>query len=89
MSETSLSVLDASAVLARADVEGLEYDLEAPGVGFRTFDTSSARSETAIWKEGSGLSLGDRACLALAGAVSGSAVTADRRCMPHRISECG
>ena len=114
MSETSLSVLDASAVLALlqeeegadeveslldgalmstvnlsevlqkgeqhgADVEGLEYDLEALGVGFRTFDTSSARSAAAIWKEGSGLSLGDRACLALAGAVSGSAVTADRR----------
>ena len=62
-----------------ADVEGLEYDLEALDVGFRTFDISSARSAAAIWKEGSGLSLGDRACLALAGAVSGSAVTADRR----------
>lgn len=61
------------------DVEGLEYDLEALGVGFSAFDTASARSSAELWSAGQGLSVGDRACLALASSVDGVALTTDHR----------
>jgi PIN domain nuclease of toxin-antitoxin system len=61
-----------------ADVEGLEYDLEALGVGFRPLDVPAARETAALWRKGSGLSLGDRACLALAAQVGGVAVTTEQ-----------
>jgi PIN domain nuclease of toxin-antitoxin system len=78
-----LSTVNLSEVLQKAeqhavDVEGLEFDLEALGVVHRDFDLACARGAAALWRRGSGLSLGDRACLALAGAVDGTAVTADR-----------
>ncbi|MGH2630192.1 MAG: PIN domain nuclease [Actinomycetota bacterium] len=61
------------------DVEGLEYDLEALGVEFAPFDMSAARSTAELWAAGRGLSLGDRACLALASEVDGVAMRADHR----------
>lgn len=62
-----------------ADVEGLEHDLEALGVEFRPFDVAAARATADRWHAGAGLSLGDRACLALASEIDGVAMTADRR----------
>ena len=79
-----MSCVNLSEVLQKAeqhavDVEGLEYDLEALGVRFAPFDTSAARSSAELWGPGRGLSLGDRACLALAVSVDGVALTADHR----------
>jgi len=63
------------------DTEGLEFDLEALGVEFHPFDVSQARATADIWARAprAGLSLGDRACLALARSLDRTAVTADRR----------
>lgn len=81
-----MSTVNLSEVLQKSeqhgiDTEGLEYDLEALGVQFRAFDVSQARATAEIWAEvpRAGLSLGDRACLALARAVDGTAATTDRR----------
>jgi ribonuclease VapC len=79
-----VSCVNLSEVLQKAEqhgvrTEGLEYDLEALGVEFRDFDVSSARPTAQAWSRGSGLSLGDRACLALAVQVGGTAVTTDAR----------
>ena len=79
-----MSCVNLSEVLQKAEqhgvgIEGLEFDLEALGVVFRDFDVPSARTTAETWSRGSGLSLGDRACLALAGGVGGTAVTADAR----------
>ena len=79
-----MSCVNLSEVLQKAeqhgvDTEGLEVDLEALGVEFRDFDISSARPTAEAWTRGSGLSLGDRACLALAGHLGGTAVTTDAR----------
>lgn len=61
----------------RVETEGLEFDLEALGIEFRDFDLPMARATAEAWSTGTGLSLGDRACLALAQRVSGTAVTTD------------
>ncbi len=79
-----MSCVNLSEVLQKAEqhdvhTEGLEFDLEALGVEFRAFDASSARPTAEAWTPGSGLSLGDRACLSLAMYVGGSAVTTDAR----------
>ena len=82
MDGSLMSCVNLSEVLQKAEqhgveTEGLEVDLEALGVEFRDFDVSSARPTALAWTPGSGLSLGDRACLALAGQVGGTAVTTD------------
>ena len=79
-----MSCVNLSEVLQKAeqhavDVEGLEYDLEALGVQFAPFDVPAARSSAELWRSGRGLSLGDRACLALAASIDGVALTADQR----------
>jgi PIN domain nuclease of toxin-antitoxin system len=79
-----MSCVNLAEVLRKAeqhdvDVEGLEYDLEALGVRFAPFDTPAARSSAELWGSGRGLSLGDRACLALATSIDGVALTADHR----------
>jgi PIN domain nuclease of toxin-antitoxin system len=79
MSCVNLSEVIQKAEQHGADTEGLEYDLEALGVTFRPFDVPAARTATAAWKAGSGLSLGDRACLALAAEVDGVALTTEGR----------
>ena len=78
-----MSCVNLSEVLQKAeqhqvDTEGLEYDLEALGIGFRGFAVPDARATAERWMAGSGLSLGDRACLTLAATVGGSAVTTER-----------
>jgi ribonuclease VapC len=79
-----MSCVNLAEVLQKAEqhdveVEGLEYDLEALGVEFAPFDTPAARSTAELWGSGRGLSLGDRACLALAASIDGVALTADQR----------
>jgi ribonuclease VapC len=61
------------------DVAGLQEDVEALGVRVAVFDADAAEATAALWAatRESGLSLGDRACLALARALSMTAVTAD------------
>lgn len=60
--------------------EGLEYDLEALGVRLVPFDDVDARRTSEVWERAprAGLSLGDRACLALAERLDAEALTADR-----------
>ena len=80
----SMSCVNLSEVIQKAEqhgveTEGLEYDLEALGIEFRDFDAATARATAELWSAGRGLSLGDRACLALAKATDATAITADRR----------
>jgi ribonuclease VapC len=79
MSCVNLSEVLQKAEQHGADVEGLEYDLEALGVGFSPFDVKGARNAADLWARETGLSLGDRACLALAATVDGVAYTAERQ----------
>lgn len=81
-----MSTVNLSEVLQKSEqhgieTEGLEYDLEALGVAFSPFDVSDGRAAAELWAEvpRAGLSLGDRACLALAATIDGVAVTTDRR----------
>jgi ribonuclease VapC len=79
-----MSAVNLSEVLQKArqhgvDIAGLEADLEALGVVFEPFGLSDARVTAELWSVERGLSLGDRACLALASAAGGIAVTAERR----------
>lgn len=80
---SALSSVNLSEVIQKAeqhgvDTEGLELDLEALGVELVPFDALAARRAAEMWVPGSGLSLGDRACLALAAIIEGVAVTAER-----------
>jgi ribonuclease VapC len=80
----SMSAVNLSEVIQKSEqhgveTEGLEYDLQALGIEFRDFDVAMARPVADLWTRGSGLSLGDRACIALAEASGAPAVTADRR----------
>lgn len=82
----AMSTVNLSEVLQKSaqhgvDTEGLEYDLEALGLELLDFGVAQARVAAEIWERTprAGLSLGDRACLALAVALEGTAVTTDRR----------
>ena len=80
----SMSAVNLSEVIQKSeqhgvDTEGLEYDLAALGIEFHGFDVGMARLAAELWTEGSGLSLGDRACLALAKLTGSTAVTSDGR----------
>jgi ribonuclease VapC len=80
----SMSCVNLSEVIQKAEqhgveTEGFEYDLEALGIEFRDFDVSMARPTAELWSTGRGLSLGDRACLALANGTDATAITADGR----------
>ena len=77
MSSVNLSEVLQKAEQHGVNTEGLEYDLEALGIEFRDFDVRTARPAAESWSKGSGLSLGDRACLALAASERFPAVTAD------------
>jgi len=80
----SMSCVNLSEVIQKADqhgveTEGLEYDLEALGIEFRDFDLAMTRPTAQLWSVGKALSLGDRACLALAKLTGATAITADGR----------
>jgi ribonuclease VapC len=83
---SAMSTVNLSEVIQKAeqhgvDTEGIEFDLEALGVTFHAMDVRTARATATLWPatRRSGLSLGDRACLALAAELGADAVTADRR----------
>lgn len=63
-----------------ADVAGLRAHVEAHGCVVVDFDAARAEAAAALWPptRAAGLSLGDRACLALALELDVPAVTADR-----------
>jgi ribonuclease VapC len=86
MSSVSLSEVIQTAEQHGVNTEGLEYDLEALGIEFRDFDVGTARPAAGLWTRGSGLSLGDRACLALAESERLVAVTADARWSKLKLS---
>lgn len=80
----SMASINLSEVIQKAeqhgvDTEGLEYDLEALGIEFRDFGVAMARPTAELWSAGGALSLGDRACLALALTTDAIAVTTDGR----------
>ena len=82
----AISCVNLSEVLQKAeqhnvDTEGLEFDLQGLGVRLYDFDSRSARDAAELWPitRRLGLSLGDRACLALARSLGGVAVTTDKR----------
>jgi ribonuclease VapC len=86
LEDSAMSTVNLSEVLQKAaqhgaDIEGLEYDLEALGVRLVDFGARLAREAAELWTDTSpaGLSLGDRACLALAASFGAVAATADRR----------
>jgi ribonuclease VapC len=79
-----MSCVNLAEVLQKAEqhgvgTEGLEYDLGSLGIEFQDFDLLMARPTAEAWSPGTGLSLGDRACVALAERVHGTAVTTDAR----------
>jgi ribonuclease VapC len=69
------------AVARRVDTAELRDDLEQLGMLVEPFTVADAERAAELWSApgGAQLSLGDRACLALASRLSAPAVTADRR----------
>ena len=81
MSSVNLAEVLQKSLQHEVDIEGLEYDLQGLGVEVYPFDIAQARATAELWERSprSGLSLGDRACLALADGLGAVALTADRR----------
>jgi PIN domain nuclease of toxin-antitoxin system len=68
------------AISRDVSIDGLRADIEALGVSIVPFTAVEAEQAAALWLETmhAGLSLGDRACLALARREGVPALTADR-----------
>lgn len=85
MGEAVLSAVNWSEVLKKAieqgvETEGLREELEALGLQIMPFNLDQAEVAAQLWKQTKtwGLSLGDRACLALAFELGAIALTTDR-----------
>jgi ribonuclease VapC len=80
LSAVNLSEVLQKALAAGVSTDGLEADLEAVGVRVYAFDAEDAAHAAQLWASTRklGLSLGDRACLALAKRLHAPAYTADR-----------
>lgn len=85
LSESVISGVNWSEVLQQlikrgAEVAGCRTDLEALGLSIVAFDAEAAERAAHLWPECHpyGLSLGDRACLALGMALNVPILTADR-----------
>lgn len=70
LADGAISSLNWSEVLQKSlahgvDTTGLREDLEASGLAIVPFDADDAEQAARLWAPGSGLSLADRACLAL------------------------
>jgi ribonuclease VapC len=80
LSAVNLSEVLQKAMAAGVSTDGLETDLEAVGVRVYAFDAEDATHSAELWATTRklGLSLGDRACLALAKRLHAPAYTADR-----------
>ena len=78
----SCSAVNWSEVLQKVAASGADADIAEAlleGYGLRVLDATmaDARTAAASWKRGSGLSLADRFCLALAGRLDAVALTTD------------
>lgn len=80
ISTVNLSETIQKSLVRGVDVEGLVEDLRALGLGVASFSAEEAEIAAWLWPKTrkSGLSLADRACLALARRLDVPAVTADR-----------
>lgn len=67
-------------IRAGVDIEGMALDFADIGVGFEAFTTQQAETAATLWNQtrNHGLSLADRACLALAIETARPVLTADR-----------
>lgn len=79
----AISSLNWSEVLQKSlahgvEITGLREDLEALGLVILPFDAADAEQAARLWLPGSGLSLADRACLALGLRLGVPVWTADR-----------
>jgi ribonuclease VapC len=86
MADAVISAVNWSEVVQKAVAHGvsadpadLRRDVEALGLNVRPFTASQADIAASLWSSTRhlGLSLGDRACLALATEIGATAVTAD------------
>jgi ribonuclease VapC len=86
MADAAMSAVNWAEVVQKALAHGvsaspadLRTDVEALGVDVRPFTASQAEIAASLWSSTKhlGLSLGDRACLALATEIGATAVTAD------------
>lgn len=79
VSAVNWSELVQKAAYRGVDVDGLGEEVEALGVRVVAFDRAAAEATARLWPmtTAAAISLGDRACLALAKALSATAVTAD------------
>lgn len=85
LEESLVSTVNWSEVLQKslwreADIKGMQEEFEEVGVTFKPFTTSQAELAAALWEptKGHGLSLADRACLALAIESEATVLTADK-----------
>ena len=80
MSAVNLSEVLQKSAAAGVSTAGLQADLQAGGLRVYAFDTEDAACAADLWASTRklGLSLGDRACLALAKRLRLPAYTADR-----------
>lgn len=79
MSAVNWSEVVQKAASRGVETVGLGEDVVALGVRIVEFDRAAAEAAARLWPltQAAGLSIADRACLALAGALGGEAVTAD------------
>jgi PIN domain nuclease of toxin-antitoxin system len=68
------------AIAKNISIDGLDNELEELGLSFISFDSQQARVAGSLWQQTKtlGLSLGDRACLALAIHLDLPVLTADK-----------
>lgn len=92
--EAAISSVNLAEVLQKSlarevDIRGLREDLESLGLRVTPFDTADAETAAKLWTNTKtlGLSLGDRACLALAKRLRLPAVTADSNW--RKVEEAG
>lgn len=83
LASAAISSLNWSEVLQKSlahgvEISGLREDLEALGLIILPFDADDAQQAARLWAPGSGLSLADRACLALGLRHGVPVLTADR-----------
>lgn len=83
LASAAISSLNWSEVLQKSlahgvQITGLREDMEALGLAIVPFDVDDAEQAARLWSPGSGLSLADRACLALGLRHSAPVLTADR-----------
>ncbi len=83
LATAAISSLNWSEVLHKSlahgvQITGLRADMEALGLAIVPFDVDDAEQAARLWTPGSGLSLADRACLALGLRHGVPVLTADR-----------